>query len=173
MRHSKAGQTNKKLIDDHERVLTKKGEEQVPVLANYFCKNFKDNPPELIICSSAIRAKQTAALFRKHFTLDPEIEIKNYSELYLNIQSELLGLLKKLDDKKKAVLVIGHVPGLQNLAVDFAHSGDKSKFRDMRANFAPGSFATFDVDIKHWKDLKEKTGILLDFVNAKKLKKVK
>lgn len=173
MRHSKAGQTNKRLISDHERILTKKGEEQVPLLAAYFIKNYKDNPPELIITSTALRAKQTAALFKKNFSLNTEIDIKSYAELYLNVKTELLAVLRKLDDKKKSVLIISHVPGLQDLAVDFAYSGDKAKFRDMRANFPPGSFATFDVDVKSWKDLKERTGILLDFVNAKKLKKAK
>jgi phosphohistidine phosphatase len=171
MRHSKAGQTNKSMLSDHERTLTKKGEEQVQLISNYFLKNFKDVPPEVIFSSTAVRAKQTAFLFKKSYSQNTDIEIRLFPELYLTVENEILNVIKRTENSKKSILVISHVPGLQDFSVDFSNSGDKAKFRDMRANFPPGSIAVFDVEIKNWKDIKPKTGVLVDFIDAKKIKK--
>lgn len=172
MRHSKAGQTSKNMLSDHERPLTKKGEELCEQIAEYFNKFYKDVSPEVIICSNATRAKQTAALFNKYYKGD-EIKIETVPELYvIRSNDDFLNVLKNIDDKLNSVLIVGHNPGLQQFAIDFANEGDKKKFREMRANFAPGSFATFDCDHKRWKNITENSGILLDFVNAKNLKKL-
>lgn len=169
MRHSKAGQTDKHMLNDHERPLTAKGEDLVPKIASYFNSHYKDSPPQLIICSTALRAKQTAGLFKRSFS-NKEIEIRTYPELYITGNDEILSVIHKLEDKYSSVLVISHNPGLQAFSVKFSKQGDKSKFREMRSNFAPGSFATFETDVKSWKEVSTESGTLLDFVNGKKLK---
>lgn len=172
MRHSKAGQTSKHMLSDYERPLTKKGEELCAIIAEYFSKFYKDSPPQLIICSTTTRAKQTAALFNKYFEGD-DIEILPIQELYMTKDNEeFLNIIKDLDDKVSSLLVIGHNPSLQQFALDFANEGDKKKFREMRSNFAPGSFATFNADNRSWKNIAENGGILLDFVNGKNIKKL-
>jgi phosphohistidine phosphatase len=169
MRHSKAGQTNKKIIDDHERQLTKMGEAICPKAAAYFKNFYKDNPPEIIISSTATRAKQTANMFRRSFS-NPDIEIKTVQKLYLGRLSDILDVIKELPDKYRSILVVGHNPGLQDFCVDFAHEGDKEKFRQMRSNFPPCSFATFNIEKSKWSETKADSGVLVDFVNGKKLK---
>lgn len=171
MRHSKAGQTDKHLLNDHERPLTKKGEEQVPALAEYFIRNYKDNPPQLILCSTALRAKQTATLFKKNFNSNNDAEIRTFQELYITGTDEILSVINKVEDKYKAVLIISHNPGLHSFALKFSHQGDKQKFREMKANMPPGSFATFEAGVKSWKEINADSGTLLDFVNSKNLKK--
>ncbi len=170
MRHSKAGQTNKNMLNDHERTLTKKGEDQAAKVAPYFLKNYKDNLPQIVLSSTAIRAKQTAALFKKYFIANPDIDIKAFHELYITNNEEIIKIINGIDEKFKSVLVVSHCPGLQVFAEEFARAGDKHKFREMRANFPPGSFATFDCDVKNWKDIEIHSGILLDFVSGKRLK---
>ncbi len=171
IRHSKAGQTNKNMLNDYERVLTKKGEEQAPKIAQYFVKNYKDTPPQVILSSTAIRAKQTGSLFKKYFSISSsEIDIKPFQELYITGNEEILSVINGVDNKLSSIIIISHCPGLQHFVVQFARSGDVHKFRDMRSNFSPGSFATFDCDVKNWKDITINSGILLDFINGKKLK---
>ncbi|MDX1950442.1 MAG: histidine phosphatase family protein [Rickettsiales bacterium] len=169
MRHSKAGQTDKNMLSDHERTLTKKGEDQASLVAPYFLKHYKDNPPEVIFSSTAIRAKQTASLFKKFFSHNPEIEIKTFQDLYVTSPEQILDIINRCSDDYKSILIISHCPGLQEFAVSFARSGDKTKFREMRANFPPGSFATFNSEVKNWYEITNNSAILLDFVNGKKL----
>ncbi len=170
MRHSKAGQTDKHLLNDHERPLTKKGEELTPNIAGYFNTNYKDSPPQLILCSTALRAKQTAAIFKKNLKLNPELEIRTFQELYITGTDEILSVIHKIENKFSSALIISHNPGLQTFALKFSRSGDKQKFREMKSNFAPGSFATFECDVTDWSSITAESGTLLDFVNGKKLK---
>jgi phosphohistidine phosphatase len=169
MRHSKAGQTDKHLLNDHERPLTEKGEQLVPAIAEYFNANYKDNPPELILSSTALRAKQTATLFKKNYRV-MDAEIRTFPELYITGSDEILSVIHKINEKLNSVLIISHNPGLQAFALKFSKAGDKQKYREMKANFAPGSFAAFDVDVKNWHDVLADSGTLLDFVSSKKLK---
>ncbi len=169
MRHSKAGQTDKNMLNDHERTLTDKGEHQASKVAPYFIEKYKDNPPQIILSSTAIRAKQTASLFKKYFTTNPEIEIKSFQDLYITSPAQILDIINRTTEEYKSILIVSHCPGLQEFAVSFARSGDKTKFREMRSNFPPGSFATFDCDVKNWYEITNNSAILLDFVNGKKL----
>lgn len=169
MRHSKAGQTSKNMLSDHDRLLTKKGEDLCEEIAGYFNKFYKDSPPEHILCSSTARAKQTAALFNKFFE-GKEIPTTALPELYITRNNEILEAIQNVDNNINSILIIGHNPGLQQFAMEFAHDGDKKKFREMKSNFAPGSFATFNADHRNWSNIRSDSGILLDFVNGKKIK---
>jgi len=171
MRHSLAGQTDKHLLNDHERALTGKGEEQVPHIVAYYKNNYKDFPPQVIICSTALRAKQTASLFKKNFQLDSTMDILAFPELYITGNDEILSVIHRMDDKYNSILMISHNPGLHNFAISFATQGDKVKFREMKANMPPGSFAAFEVDVHEWSQININSGILLDYVNSKTLKK--
>jgi phosphohistidine phosphatase len=170
MRHTRAGQTNKHMLNDHERPLTKKGEELMPASSEYFNIHYKDSPPQIILSSTALRAKQTAALFKKNFKLLSELEVRTYTELYITGTDEILSVIHKIDNNLNSALIISHCPGLLNFAIKFSGSGDKVKFKDMKANFVPASFAAFDIDCKDWASISENSGILLDFVNGKNLK---
>jgi phosphohistidine phosphatase len=170
MRHSKAGQTDKNLLDDHGRPLTKKGEEQIPFLSQYFIDNYKDQPPQVILCSTALRAKQTATLFKKTFPLGKDVEILTFLELYVAGFDEILSVIHQINEKYAAALIIGHSPGLHDFSIKFSKQGDKLKYREMKANMPPGSFAAFECDVNNWNEINLDSGILLDFVNGKSLK---
>lgn len=167
MRHSKAGQTDKHLLNDHERPLTEKGEQLIPIIADFFNKNFKDTPPQIILSSTALRAKQTAALFKKSYILVKDIPIQTFQELYITGNDEILSVIHKIDEKLNSALLISHNPGLQEFAVKFSKAGDKTKFREMRSNFPPGSFAVFEADVDDWYQININSGILLNFVSSK------
>ncbi len=170
MRHSYAGQTDKYMLNDHERPLTEKGEKLVKGISGYFNKNLKDSPPEIILCSTALRAKQTALTFKKNFKLDPEIQINAFAELYITGNDEVLSVIHGVSEDVNSILIISHNPGLLNFITKFASKGDKKKFRDMKSSFTPGSFAVFDVEVNDWYEVANNNGILLDFINAKQFK---
>lgn len=164
LRHSKAGQTNKKLLDDHERSLTQKGVEVCALLGNYVSEeNF-----DLVLCSTALRAKETAELVLEQAGQSPHIEL--LPNLYLASPGEIFRVINQVSEEVSSVLVVGHNPGLQNLAINLAGKGDKKKFREMRNNFSPPSLAVFDIDTE-WAKVGPRSGELTDFVIGKNLKR--
>lgn len=167
LRHSKAGQTDKKVLDDHERKLTGKGVELCAFIADYLASF---NPqPELILSSTALRAKQTAELVLSH--LGKKIDIQYISKLYLASPDDLASILHGVNNSINSVLIVGHNPGLQQFCVGLSGSGDKKLFRDMRNNFPPPSLAVFDIKCQDWPDVDIHTGELIGFSSGKVLKK--
>ena len=70
-----------------------------------------------------------------------------------------------LPDTVQAVLVIGHNPGLEHLAVRLSGEGSKKKpLRRMEIKYPTAALAILRFDIAHWKDLGEGKGCLTRFV---------
>jgi len=164
MRHSKAGQTKKQLLNDHDRPLTEKGRELCPAIGKYIRVLGK---PDLILCSTAKRAKDTAELISK--PLGKSTKLIEMQKLYLASPGEILSVINEINDKINSVLIVGHNNGLQKFCVEFAGKGDKKKFREMRHNFPPASLAVFGLAQKKWDEVKMRSGFLKDFVMAKDL----
>ena len=70
--------------------------------------------PELVLCSPSARTRETLDLVLP--ALEPAPSIAYEDELYLAAASELLQRLKKLPKGIEAALLIGHNPGLHELA---------------------------------------------------------
>ena len=110
MRHAKSSWKDSN-IPDHNRPLKKKGEKDVKGMAKML--KHKKHLPDLILCSSAERAKQTAAIFKKASSYEGKIEYSD--KLYMAEVPDLLTALNNAPKKAKCVMIIGHNPGLEAL----------------------------------------------------------
>lgn len=164
LRHSKAGQTNKRVLDDHGRGLTKKGVTFCQPIAKYLLSLHR--PPELVLCSSAVRARETAEHVLE--LVGKDIPVEQAAKLYLSGVSDIFSIVNGIDPEISTALIVGHNPGLQQFCVMLAGTGDKKKFRVMKNNFPPPSMAVFDIAAP-WSGVSVQSGELLDFVTAKSL----
>ncbi len=162
LRHSKAGQSNKRLLDDHERTLTGKGIDLCSAVSEQL--QVSDKFPEVILCSTAIRAKETTKLVLENIKESAnDAEVKYLPKLYLASPDDILNIIRDIDDDVESVMVVGHNPGLQQFSMNISGSGDKKKFREMRGNFPPASLAVFDINNDNWADTKNQSAELVDF----------
>jgi phosphohistidine phosphatase len=155
LRHAKAS-SHDLHIDDHERPLTGRGRRAAAQVGAYLRQH--DLGPALVLCSSAVRTRQTLELLELE---DPEVVVAD--DLYGATAGELLDRLRRLDDGFSSVLVIGHNPGLQDLAV--ALVGDD---RGIVA-FPTGALAELSAPIAGWKDLDRGVATLDVLVTPKDL----
>ena len=107
MRHAEAAVADR----DHDRTLTKKGEEQAREIA--ISLSGQEPAPEAILCSDARRAIGTWDHLKKHLK-SPREPIFSAS-LYLAGIGSLLGELMTVAESVASVLLIGHNPGLETL----------------------------------------------------------
>ncbi len=149
LRHSKAGQTNKNISDDHDRQLTAKGLELCEKLAAYMQE--KDYLPQHVICSTAVRTRATAEQLFSHWGKTPSIDY--VSSLYLATQSDILEVIQSISNSKKDVMLIGHNPGLHQCALHIAGEGDRVMYRHMKNLFPPASFARYECPQGRWEDV--------------------
>ncbi len=71
-----------------------------------------------MLCSAALRTRETAALVLAGFAAPPPVAFED--ELYLAALPDLIRRLRRLNEATKAVLLIGHNPGLHELALSLA-----------------------------------------------------
>ena len=109
MRHAKSAYPPS-IADDFDRPLSKRGRKDLACMANLLAS--AENPPDLILSSSAVRAEQTATAMAAAV----EIEARNFcceDRLYLAAPAGLSAAVAGLPDPAKSVLIIGHNPGLE------------------------------------------------------------
>ena len=106
MRHAKSSWKNSDLAD-HERPLKKRGKNDAKKMGKLL--KSKKNIPDLIICSTALRAQETA---------DHLVESMNYKNevvftdaLYMAEPKNILSVINDHASDQKSVLIIGHNPG--------------------------------------------------------------
>ncbi|NMB61240.1 MAG: histidine phosphatase family protein [Chloroflexi bacterium] len=139
MRHAKSSWKDSN-IPDHDRPLKKKGEKDAKAMGKML--KSKKLSPDVILCSSAERAKQTAALFKDAISFDEKIELDD--KLYMAEISDLITAIKKAPKKAKSVMVIGHNPGLEALLQTLTGKVE---------TLPTSSIAYISVPIDEWSDL--------------------
>ena len=139
MRHAKSSWKDSN-IPDHDRPLKKKGEKDAKAMGKML--KSKKLSPDVILCSSAERAKQTAALFKDAISFDEKIELDD--KLYMAEISDLITAIKKAPKKAKSVMVIGHNPGLEALLQTLTGKVE---------TFPTSAIAYISVPIDEWSDL--------------------
>ena len=134
---------------DCNRPLTDEGRDDAAKMGRHMrCRGFT---PELILCSGALRAQQTLELLAAELGQDIPAEIE--PELYLADGEQLLRRLHKLDDVIGSVLVVGHNPTPQDLAVRLAGAGDSEDIERLRDALPAAALAAFTISGPSWKDL--------------------
>ena len=110
LRHAKSSWADP-LFPDHDRPLNKRGQRTATQMGQLLRK--QQLVPELILTSTAKRARETAILIAQSSQYNQEIE--KVSQLYLATPQVYTSKLSDLSDEYQRVMVIGHNPGLELL----------------------------------------------------------
>lgn len=98
---------------DHDRPLNQRGVHDGPDMARRLAS--RQCIPELLLCSSARRAQETAAFLYSEFDLSPE-QFELHEELYLASPDTLLEALSNVPETASHVMIVAHNPGLEALS---------------------------------------------------------
>ena len=147
MRHAKSSWKDTD-IPDHERPLKKRGNKDAETMGKLL-KN-KKVVPELILSSTAIRAKNTAEILAKACKYDHEIVFSD--DLYMAEPADILKVIKDNAKKEKTILIIGHNPGLEAFLQILTGKVE---------SLSTSSIAYLGAKIDKWKDLSSEKDISL------------
>jgi len=123
---------------DHARALEDSGVTDAGKLAHYLRK--KNLIPDQILVSSANRAQTTAHILLTAFD-SSQIDVVVSDELYLADKAFLQEVIANVRDEVGTLLIVGHNPGLSELAHHFDH-----EVHGMR----PAQMLCVEFDCKHW-----------------------
>jgi len=162
LRHAKSGRDD--ATDDRSRPLSRRGRDAARLIGESLPAALEGL--DLVLCSSALRTRETAALVLAGFAAPPPILFEDV--LYLAAPAALMRRLRRLDEALGSVLVIGHNPGLHDLAVSLAAT-DSPGYRALaEGKFPTGARASFAVACS-WTDLNRSRQTLDGYVTPKSL----
>lgn len=136
MRHAKSSWTDETL-SDHDRPLNPRGLRDAPRMAAWL--DAQDSVPDLILCSTALRAHTTAQILERESSFSGPL--LTYKKLYLGEPNAYLRLLAQLNDDVETGMVVGHNPGLEGLI---------QKICGVWEPMPTGAIAKIDLKIDRW-----------------------
>ncbi len=121
--------------------------------------------PDLVLCSPSLRTRQTLDIVSSDFGRPPKIVLDE--GLYLAAADRLLARLRRVPAPAERVLLVGHNPGLHELALFLAENSPGPLLARLGA-FATGVLARFEVGVP-WEALGRRTARLATVINPKEL----
>jgi phosphohistidine phosphatase len=192
LRHGKSSWEDPEL-PDHERPLARRGVRDGLRMAKHL--RLLGPAPELVLCSTARRTAQTLELLLDAWTspdLHPEPHVQQSGEeekseeetwkppsrdkveyehgLYLTGCGVLLQRLRDLPPTIDRILLVGHNPDMQELALLLAGKGKSRKLRRLQKKFPTAACAVLTFDLEQWSSLVPSAGTLIHF-DARRRKK--
>jgi phosphohistidine phosphatase len=123
--------------------------------------------PERVLCSSARRTRETLEGILPH--LPEALDVVIDRDLYLADPERILARIADVDDGVRTLLVVGHNPGIAELAELLAAEGDPSSLERLRAKFPTGALAEIQALAVRWRDLAPGSGMLTAFLTPREL----
>ena len=108
LRHAKSSWKDDNL-HDIERPLKKRGQKAAETIGGFLKK--EKIVPDLVLSSTAARARQTTDIVMEAAKLETDMRFDE--RIYEAGPRQLLEVVRKIEKGKKAVLLVGHNPGLE------------------------------------------------------------
>jgi phosphohistidine phosphatase len=162
LRHAKSSW--KADVEDRHRRLNKRGRATARLVARHLAEAV--GALDLVLCSSAVRTRETLDLTLAGFAARPPCLIED--ELYLADCDRLIERLRRLDENCASVLLIGHNPGLHELALRLAEPDAAHMPALASGKFPTAARASFQVDIA-WAALGAARHRLVDYATPDSL----
>lgn len=128
--------------------------------------------PDSVLVSPAIRAQQTWEIaWAAMKALVPQPQVEFLPELYGADPAQLLHTIRAAAaSDPRQLLLVGHNPGIHELALTLSGSGDDKARKALADNLPTSGLAVFEFAIPGWGDVAFRQGRLLSFVSPKLLK---
>jgi phosphohistidine phosphatase len=168
LRHAKSSWEVPALAD-YDRPLAKRGQKAAPRMGAEI--GALGLNPDLVLCSGAARTRETLALVLGAIGAPPR-EVVYDDAIYMAPPTQLLTVLRGLPagpDAPSTVMVVGHNPGLEELAELLVGSGDEELRELLEEKFPTGALAVITFDTARWGDIAPGTGTLTRFVTPARL----
>jgi len=127
--------------------------------------------PDVALVSPAIRARQTWEIaWEAMKNLSPQPQVELLPELYGADPSQLLQTVHASSSDPKVLMMVGHNPGMHELALALTGSGEAAARKALADNLPTSGLAVFDFAGSDWTDVAFRRGRLVLFVTPKGLR---
>ncbi|TWV56019.1 histidine phosphatase family protein [Streptomyces misionensis] len=157
LRHAKSARPEG--VPDHRRPLAPRGLRDAPAAGRALAE--ADLLPDLALCSTAVRARQTWQLASAEWGTPPPV--RHEPRLYAADVSTLLAVVRETPPEVETLLVVGHNPGLEDLVLTLAGDGLDDTLDRLRAKFPTSAIAALAWHATGWPALAPGVALLTWF----------
>ncbi|BBF91830.1 SixA phosphatase family protein [Blastochloris tepida] len=150
---------------DRGRPLNERGREVAPLMGAYLARHAL--LPDRILVSPSRRTLETWELASR--PLSPACEPVIDERIYEASADLLLDMLRDQPETCHQLLVVGHNPGLQDLALRLVATGDADARRRLAEKYPTGGLTVIDFAVDDWSAVHPRSGRLDRFVVPKML----
>jgi phosphohistidine phosphatase len=159
---------------DHDRRLDDRGRRDAAIIGDWI--GHHPPVPDAVLVSTAVRAHQTWEIANEAMqnalrepAPPPQVELLD--ELYGAEPAQLLNIIRMAEvNDPKRLMLIGHNPGMHELALMLTGSGDASAKTALGDNLPTAGLAIIDFAIDDWSEVAFRRGKLVRFTSPKLLK---
>jgi phosphohistidine phosphatase len=164
LRHAKA-ERSRPGERDHDRILAARGRGDAPRLGAYLVRHAFI--PDAVLVSDSVRTRETWELVSTAFEDVPPVKLDG--RIYEAGPHAILDVIKETGPEVGTLLVIGHNPGLQELAIKLVAVGDSDAMRQLKEEFPTSALAVINFMVEDWSRLHQRAGRLEHFVTPRTL----
>lgn len=160
LRHAKAAWPD---VEDRQRPLAERGRRDAPAAGRWLREagqRLDAFAIDRVVCSPARRTRETWDLVAKELG-DPPTPVYD-GRVYAATTSTLLTVVRETPARVRGLVVVGHNPGMQHLAVILAEPGSGEPLARAREKYPTSGLAVFRVPVE-WADLDVGGALLTEF----------
>jgi phosphohistidine phosphatase len=147
---------------DRDRKLMKRGRADAPAIGAFMAHH--GFIPELALVSPAARTQETWALVAAAFVKAPKMVTDD--RIYHASAENLVGVIGETR-AARSLLVVGHNPGLHDVALQLIASGDAAARGQLSEKLPTSGLVVIDLPIDDWSLIHPHTGRLERFVSPR------
>ena len=162
LRHAKSSWDDPDM-EDVDRPLAPRGARAAYRMRDYL--NAEEIRPGLVLCSSALRTRETLARILPG--LGSELTVRIEPSVYSFDADALLERLRDVPADVGSVMLVGHNPAMQELGSLLAGGGDR--LDELKRGFPTAALAELDLGVGSWRELAPGSGRLTRFILPREL----
>lgn len=150
-------------VPDHERPLAPRGRRDAPAAGRALAE--ADCLPDLALCSTAVRARETWQLASAQWGTPPPVRFD--PRLYAAGVPDLLTVVRETPPRVETLLLVGHNPGMEELVLELAGDGLDDALDQVHTKFPTSAIAVLAWHGSGWETLAPGTALLTDVTVAR------
>jgi phosphohistidine phosphatase len=164
LRHAKSSWDNP-ATGDFDRPLNKRGHRAAHAIGREL--KAQDLGFDAVVASPAARVVETIRDVEKSY--ERPIEAVYDRRLYLAPAATLLAIVHEADDRTDRLLLVGHNPGLEALALMLTQDDGNGLRSELAAKYPTATVAEIALPIEHWSEIEAGKGTLARFIRPRDL----
>jgi len=122
---------------------------------------------DAVLASPAVRVAETVRDMGDGY--GHSFDATEEADLYLASPTALLDRIQHVDDGVERLLLVGHNPGLEQLTLLLAGSGEDGLIAAVTEKYPTAAVAVIHFGVDRWADVKEGSGALTAFIRPRDL----